>query len=250
MADVEQDKQGGIQVIARAAAVLRSLADKPKGLSLAEIAKTVNLPRSTVQRIVHALEVEGLTEALGPAGGFRIGPEVARLVQHCQQDISELVRPYLQQLSDNLQESVVLCNLEHQQVRVIERVVAEQPLRVVFPIGTVRIPLHVTATGKVLLAALPKSEREKLLPTELPPNTPNSKDRDSLLSELEQIARQGYAADNEEFAAGVSGFAVVVNTYLGQYALAVVVPSFRAGQQQRFVDSLLASKAQIELKMS
>ena len=46
---------GGIQVIARAANVLRSLEDKPDGLSLGQIAKRVSLARSTVQRIVGAL---------------------------------------------------------------------------------------------------------------------------------------------------------------------------------------------------
>ncbi|WNO62276.1 IclR family transcriptional regulator C-terminal domain-containing protein [Rheinheimera sp. MMS21-TC3] len=72
----------------------------------------------------------------------------------------------------------------------------------------------------------------------------------SLLAELTQIAEQGYAVDHEEFAAGVSGFAVIVNTYLGQYALAAVVPSFRTKDQQRLVTALQACKAQIERKLA
>ncbi|UZE96139.1 IclR family transcriptional regulator [Alkalimarinus alittae] len=250
MAKPEQDKQGGIQVIARAASILRSLAIQPKGKSLAEIAKEIDLPRSTVQRIVHALEMEGLTESVGPGGGFRIGPAVSRLVQHCQQDISDIVRPLLQQLSDDLQESVVLCHIEHQQVGVLERVVADQPLRVVFPVGCIRVPMHLTAAGKVLLAGLSPEERQQILPDNLPRNTCNSKDRATLLTELERVAKVGYAVDHEEFAEGIIGFAVRLDTYLGQFAVAVVVPSHRVDGEQRFVDALFDCKAQIERKIS
>jgi uncharacterized membrane protein len=46
----------GIQVLARSAAILRALAENPAGLTLAQIASQVGLPRSTVHRIVVALE--------------------------------------------------------------------------------------------------------------------------------------------------------------------------------------------------
>ena len=49
----------GIQVIARAAAVLRALRDAPSGLSLGALAEATGLPRSTVQRIVAALKTRG-----------------------------------------------------------------------------------------------------------------------------------------------------------------------------------------------
>src|SRR5205807_1695051 len=48
----------GVQVIARAASVLRALENRPEGLSLGQIAKEVGLARSTVQRIVAALQAE------------------------------------------------------------------------------------------------------------------------------------------------------------------------------------------------
>lgn len=52
----EKGDKNQIQVIGRAAAVLRALEDEPSGLSLGDIAKRVNLARSTVQRIVGALQ--------------------------------------------------------------------------------------------------------------------------------------------------------------------------------------------------
>lgn len=65
-------KHSGIQVIARAAAVMRALGSNPQGLSLAAIAQIVDLPRSTVQRIITALEAEFLVEALGPVAVFAL----------------------------------------------------------------------------------------------------------------------------------------------------------------------------------
>ena len=72
--------QGGIQVIARAASILRTLEHHPGGLSLGQIAKSVGLARSTVQRIVAALAAEDFVIAAGP-GDVRIGPGLVRIAQ-------------------------------------------------------------------------------------------------------------------------------------------------------------------------
>ncbi|PQK71359.1 transcriptional regulator, partial [Pantoea ananatis] len=66
----EDEKTGGIQVIARAAKILNALGEHPGGMSLGEIAQVVDLPRSTVQRIVAALDSAELVRSSG-AGGLR-----------------------------------------------------------------------------------------------------------------------------------------------------------------------------------
>ena len=68
-----------VQVIARAATILRALEDENSGLSLGQIAQRVNLARSTVQRIVSALETEKLVIAATPNGRVRLGPTILRL---------------------------------------------------------------------------------------------------------------------------------------------------------------------------
>ena len=68
-----------IQVIARAASILRALEDEPSGLSLGQIAQRVNLARSTVQRIVAALAAERFVIAASPTARVRIGPTILRL---------------------------------------------------------------------------------------------------------------------------------------------------------------------------
>lgn len=69
----------GVQVIARAASVLRALEGRPEGLSLGQIAKEVDLARSTVQRIVAALAAEDFVTEAQPGHGVRIGPGLARI---------------------------------------------------------------------------------------------------------------------------------------------------------------------------
>ena len=68
-----------MQTIARAVAILRAVERDPDGLSLGAIAKTLSLPRSSVQRLVDALKSEGFLIPASPRGGVRLGPMLLRL---------------------------------------------------------------------------------------------------------------------------------------------------------------------------
>lgn len=214
------ERSTGIQVIARAAGILRMLAEHPRGLSLAEIATRVGLARSTVQRIVQALETEGFIEARGLRGGFLLGPELARLVYRRQIDIVSVARPFLEALSVELSETAALSTLSGDEVTMLDRVVAERVLRVVFPLGTVPRPAHELAPGLVMLAQLPQET-----------------------AGLEEIRRTGRATDsNAEFA----GFAVALQSAFGLHAISVVVPQSRSiGQQDHIFTALEACRAAI-----
>ena len=243
------NRQGGIQVISRATAILRALGGNPGGLSLAAIAQEVDLPRSTVQRIVNSLEDEGLAESVGAGGGFRLGPEVGRLFYLAQVDIANTMRPLLQELSDRLQESVVICVRAQDRILVTDRVIAERELRVVFPVGAIQAPLHATATGKALLAGMSDAEVEALLPDPLP-GLEHNRSRQALLAELREIRASGMATDRDALIEGLAAFAVPVNTYLGVIALGTFMPTSRAKQPlSTFRDILLEYKARIEQKV-
>lgn len=145
----------GIQVIARAAAVLRELGQHSDGMSLGKLAQALELPRSTIQRIVASLEDEGFVEMAGSSGGYRLGPELWRLLYQSQFDVISVIRPLLEELCHDTGETVVFCGREEDRALVIDRVIAENVLRVVPPMGILHVPLHITAAGKALLAALP-----------------------------------------------------------------------------------------------
>lgn len=244
--DPEQVKQGGIQVIARAAEIMRALGRNPNGLSLAAIAQAVDLPRSTVQRIVSALAEEMLVEQRGPGGGVRLGPALGQLINQTQTDILSLTRPYLERLSEQLQESVSLCSLAGDRIYVIDRIVAERELRVVFPIG-VYAPLYATAAGKALLSEMSEADIRHALPGTLPVLTTKTPTLQQLLAQLEDIREQGLAYDSDELLEGIGSCAVTLDTYLGLYALCVIAPSARlAVARERVGEALLQCKQEIE----
>src|SRR5262245_42424260 len=98
----------GIQVIARAASVLRALDGEERGLSLAQIAQRVGLARSTVQRIVESLHAEHFVIAAAPSAGVRLGPALLRLASSASAEIDQITRPVLLELSRVLGETVDL----------------------------------------------------------------------------------------------------------------------------------------------
>lgn len=239
-------KHVGIQVIARAAAVMRALGSNPQGLSLAAIAQIVDLPRSTVQRIINALEAEYLVETLGPSGGFRLGPALGQLISQTQTDIISLLRPHMLELSEHLQESVCLSALVGDKVYVVDRIVAERELRVVFPIG-IKAPAYATAGGKTHLSTLSEEALRQLLPDPLPVLTPATLDIAGLHGQLAGIRAGAVAEDHDEMIEGLSSFAVLLDTYLGRYSIAVVIPSSRVASHKAALNqALITCKQNVE----
>lgn len=217
---------GGIQVIARTSRIMRALSAHPHGLSLAEIAAEVDLPRSTVQRIINALAAENLAEPAGAAGGFRLGPALGQMLYQTEADIVPVARPHLEQLSLSLQETVCLSRLNGRQTQIVEIAVGEQVLRIVPQVGWTA-PLHITADGKALLARMSAEKAAEWLGDDLPPRTSRSKGLAGVLAELEAIRRSGFAYDYEEHTEGVCAVSVSIGTYRGAYAVTVLAPTAR-----------------------
>ena len=243
---IDQEKSGGIQVIARAAAIMRTLGDHPKGLSLAGIARAVGLARSTVQRIINALVDERLVEPLGPGGGFRLGSALGQLLNRTQSDIISVVGPVLQAASERMQETVILAALAGDKVFISYCAVAQRELRIVFPVG-MHVPLHATAVGKIFLAQQSEEMLSTLLPEQLERCAPMTLDRSSLLKEVEEVRMKTFATDDEEYVEGVSALALPVYTYLGNYAVAILAPSTRMGRRRKeYMDVLQGIKLVVE----
>lgn len=239
----------GIQVIARSAQILRVLGAHPPGLSLAAIAEHSQLPRSTVQRIVNALCDELLVEACAGGSGFRLGPALGKLLFQTQTDIITEVRPLLEKLSRDFNESMYLASRAGTMANVLDRIIAEHTLRIVFPVGH-SAPLHSTAAGKALLALLDSAALAEFLQQPLPAHSPRCVDTAHLSRQIVEIRRTGVATDFEEYAPGISAFAVGLDTYLGQFSAGVVLPSARRGNRDADIcAALLDFKASVEARI-
>ncbi|KND58740.1 Transcriptional regulator, IclR family [Candidatus Burkholderia verschuerenii] len=174
----ESDASSGKQVIARAAAVLRALENQQGGLSIGQIARAAALPRTTVHRIVGALEAQQMV--IAGTDGVRLGPAIARLVASAHTDFVGIARPFVEALGRRTRETVNVCVYRGQHAISVDQYLSDQELRVVSPVGTA-FPVHLTVHGKALLAQRPDDEIRQLFAGKLPTRTPASIDKMSAL---------------------------------------------------------------------
>ena len=243
--------QGQVQVIARAASILRALEGQPSGLSLGQIAQQVKLARSTVQRIVASLAAEKLLIAASPTGRVRLGPTILRLAASVPTDFVAVARPFLVSLSGELCETVDLAAVKHDHLVFIDQVVGSHRLRTVSGVGEA-FPLHCTANGKAHLAQLDDDAIERLIGRTYQKRTPNSVGSlAELLRDLKNVRKTGVAFDREEHTLGICAAGVALRDPLGNaVAISVPVPTQRFHQHQRHIAArLLATKEALESQL-
>lgn len=227
MSAEEQDtRSGGIQVIARAAELLRVLQAHPGGLSQAEIGERVGMARSTVSRILNALEDEGLVASRGARGPYRLGPEITRMATTVRLGVVTEMHPFLTELSRELDETVDLSILDGDRADVVDQVVPPQRLRAVSAVGE----------------SFP-------LPSRLAPLTANTiTDRAALRDELNRIRVDGVAYDREEQTEGICAVgAVLRGVSVELVAVSVPVPAQRFyGREAELAGALLAWVSKVD----
>jgi DNA-binding IclR family transcriptional regulator len=246
-ANPTESRSSGIQVIARAAEMLRALQASPGGLTQTDLAERLGLPRSTVHRILGALENEGLVASTRSRGAYRLGPEIARMADAIRRQLLARVHPYLQQLSRELNETVDLSVLDGDRVTFLDQVVAPQRLRTVSAIGE-SFPLHACAPGKAMLAALATEVLAALLPAQLQPLTGNTiTSQAALRAELRSVRERGVGFDREEHTEGICAVGALVDRCdPTSMAVSVPLPSQRFhGREEELTRALLDTCAGI-----
>lgn len=193
----------------RVLATLKRLARHPRGVTLAELAAEVDLPKSTVHRALATLRRAGLAERSG-RGRYRLGLEFVRLAFEFneERDEARLVEPALEALAARFGETAHYAALDGGEVVYLAKVVPRgQSVRMTSTVGG-RNPAHCTGVGKALLAhALPDAEAARRFVAEHGPlarRTPNTiVTAPELAAELERTRERGYALDREESEPGV-----------------------------------------------
>jgi len=242
--------RGGIQVIARAADILRALRAGGHGMSLGQIADRVGLPRSTVQRIIGALETERLVSVAAGGNGIRLGPELYALADSARPPVIELVRPLLFSLSRHTRETVDLSTLRGGHLTFIDQIAGTQRLRAVSSVGD-RFPLTSTANGKACLALLADEDVLRLARTEWQAEG-RSRDMAAFFAAIGKVREAGYAVDRDEHTPGISAVGVAFRDWRGEvYAVSIPTPSTRfAESEAELVAAMLALKRDIALQFA
>ena len=236
-----------IQVITRAANVLRALEGEANGLTLGQIAQRVGLARSTVQRIVDALREEQFVIAASPTAGVRLGPALIRLAASASVNFDQVTRPIMTELSQAVGETVDLSVLKGNSAVFTDQVQGRHRLRTVSAVGE-SFPLYCTANGKALLSVLADEQVERLIAGPLLRLTPNTvTKRADLLRAIETSRRTGIAVDDEEHTEGISALGTGFIDPLGRaVALSVPVPTTRFKRlRSGLAEQLLAARDRI-----
>lgn len=238
MDDERPSGRNGIQVIARAAAVLRALKESPSGMSLGQIADKVGLARSTVQRIVQALQEERLVIVSSQAGGVRLGPELHALASAARYNIVERCRPFLVALAESTGETADLSVCRGGRMIFLDQVQGTHRLRTVSSVGEV-FPLTTTANGRACLALISDAEAQSMAEDEWRRMSVNA-NWQSLAKLLADVRIKGVAVDEDDHTEGVSALGIAFADVSGDlYAISVPIPSSRYHDQKSLVEETL-----------
>lgn len=142
-----------ITALARGLSVIRAFSGRDEQMTLADLAKVVNLPRATVRRCLLTLEALGYVEARGRL--FRLAPQVLTLAQAYLSSslLPRVTLPFLERMSEELGESCSASVLHDEQVIYVARSTRKRLASLHRDVGT-RLPAHCTSMGRVLLASL------------------------------------------------------------------------------------------------
>jgi IclR family transcriptional regulator, acetate operon repressor len=238
----EGSPRSGVQVISRVAQILQTIAAEPAGLSLAEITVRTGLAKSTVYRMLLALQAEGLLEASN--GDYRIGGLLSRSGMSPREEIRLRARPFMERLAAQLHETVDLSVLVGNKVLFIDQVRWDRELTAGVVIGDL-YPTHSCASGKALLAGSVDLSRPSGALGELERLTPNTiSEPADLRAQLTKARREHVAYDQEENHIGICGLATWVIASDGSVVgMGIPVPTVRfAPRRDELKRGLLAAR--------
>jgi len=235
----------GAPSIKRAFAILNAISASKKGLGVSEIARGLNIAKSTTHGMTQALEEIGALIRDQRSKRYRLGftlLEIGRRA-YSQIDLQALTRPVMEDLMTKTRTSVFIGTLNLDRITVLDIVEARQDLKITAPVGTT-MSLFAGAVGKVFLASLAPGDVKQIISEKgLPRFTEHSiVDPDLYFEELEAVKSRGYALDDEEYILGVRAASAPI-TGLGHLKSAIWVVGFKAGLDDRHLKAVaLATK--------
>lgn len=221
-----------VQSLERAFAILDEVARRPAGVTA--IAERVRLPKSTVARLLAALdEVDAVERFDGTS--WRIGPGIAALTDAVspERSLISVARPFLLDLVADLGEDAGLGLPDGNDVLYVDQVSSGNPVQVRDWTGT-RAPMHAVPSGLVLLAEWPEDALDAYLGGDLVALTRQTlNDPTRLCARLAEVRAAGFAWGLEEFAEGIDSVAAPIRDARGKAIGAIHVhgPAYRFPSQ-------------------
>jgi DNA-binding IclR family transcriptional regulator len=221
-----------MSVVNKTLAILEATLKSKDEVSLTDLAKLTGLNRTTVHRISSILAGRGYLYQKGKGGKYSPGLKLLQYgdITNIASTIKQLALPYMQNLCDEIDETVNMSVLNGVKPVGIAIVAAERILQIA-PASTNGLPLHCTAIGKILLAHIPDERIDTIISIiGLSTYTDNTTtDVVRLKKEIDTIRRDDVAYDDEEYVDGIKSVAAPIKGANGNVlaAISFVGPSVR-----------------------
>jgi IclR family transcriptional regulator, KDG regulon repressor len=191
--------------------VLKLIVTSPRNPGISEIASTLNLAKSTTHGVLAALEDSGWVLRDPITRKYTCGHAVKDLatLAAVRLPLVERARPFLERLSQELDEDVFLGIFSGRHILILDQVESTKELKITARPGT-RLSMFAGGAGKLFLAYMERDTVRKLIRNNpIPKFTPLSiTDSDAYLKELDRVRDAGVALDYGEYLQNVQAVAV------------------------------------------
>lgn len=214
-----------VPAVDRAMNLFELLASSRSGLTLSELSRKLNMPKSATHYLIYTLATRGYLQRTSD-GRHSLGLHFADVANasRAERTLGELAMPYLRQVSARFNLTATLTVLQGAEARIISRVISAHDGAGGAWVGH-HIDLHCTAQGKALIAFLSDGELRMLFGgRELAQFTPKTiVSLSALKIHLAEVRANGFSVNDEEHEQGVRAVAAPVFDHLGMVVAAVSV---------------------------
>ncbi|MBB5167531.1 IclR family transcriptional regulator [Mycobacterium sp. AZCC_0083] len=210
-----------IQSVGNATRLLKVLTEAGGPLRLNDLSFRLNMTKSSVHLLLATLADAGFVEQT-TEGTYRLGLGIFEVGTAALQQLGlgAVLSPPLEALAERTREAVTLGVLHRNEVLMVQRFESDQVLRASIRVGR-RMPVHSSASGRALLAFLPKEDRDALLAA----SEISAAELRRVVRRLRDIRDAGYEIQRDEWAAGISSIAAPVFGVTGAPVAAVSISS-------------------------
>src|SRR5437879_745910 len=208
-----------VEAVAKAFEVLESF-NGSEELTLNEISQRVGLNKSRAFRLLFTMAERGYVERNEDGSRYRLGMKLFERASNVRRDVKETARNSMLELNQKFNEAVNLGVLEDGYVVYMDIVESSRTFHTSATVGC-RMPTHLTALGKSILAFMPLNDPDSSLTRILAGMMPQQ--AQALQRELDQVRRRGYAVDDEENEPGVGCIGGPIFDYSGRPTAALSV---------------------------
>ena len=207
------DATGQVQSLTRGLSILECLGLAEGGLTLTDIGQRVQLPPSTVHRLLATLEKMGYVYQAGEQGRWYVGVQAFAVGSSflSSRDFIAQSHPFMRRLMDQSGETVNLAILDGTEAVFVDQVQCREMMRTIVRLGS-RAPLHASGVGKAMFASLPDDQIDAILKVRgLPRITGNTiTTPETMWASVRVIRQRGWSFDDEEHAVGTRCVAAAI----------------------------------------